>query len=72
MIFSCGETWEARRARLEDWHDFFPLLPRSVAETDGRHVCAWLQTIERKGKFWADWADYSWNWEYRLKGGGNG
>jgi hypothetical protein len=74
MIFSCGETYEVKHARqqsaikrLKQWHDFFPLVPRTVGEENGCHVCAWLQTIQRKGYlhigFEIDW----WSWEYRVK-----
>lgn len=68
MILDCGETWDAKRKRLAEWHDFFPLFPRMVDVVNGRAVCAWLQTIERRKHydpdphpFPADW------WEYRVK-----
>jgi len=62
MQFSCGETWEAKAARLENWHDFFALLPRTVAEENGRDVCAWLETIQRRRTWSAGW-----EWYYRRK-----
>jgi len=65
MIFSCGETWEAKKARLEQWHDFFVLWPRTVGEENGRYKCVWLQTVERKRRF-NDWTG-DFNYVFRLK-----
>jgi hypothetical protein len=67
VIFDCGETLEARKARLEQWHDFYPLFPRRVDVVNGRAVCAWLQTIERKGVYYSYIEHSFWIWEYRLK-----
>lgn len=74
MILDCGETWDAKKARLSEWHPFFALLPRRVAVVNGRHKCAWLETIERKGIYRTlgypyymltpDW----WQWVYRSRG----
>ena len=65
MIFSCGENWRTRKVRLEHWHDFFPLWPRTVEVKDGKNICAWLEMIERKGEYFG-FSDY-WLWEYRRK-----
>lgn len=70
MKFSCGDTeatriakWKARVAALGQWHDFFALIPRTIAQENGKEVCAWLETIERRGTY-----GYSyWRWEYRAK-----
>lgn len=67
MRFDCGETWKAKLERLEDWHDFFPLWPRTIKTEGGRKQCAWLETIQRKGTFQMMWIDSWWDWEYREK-----
>lgn len=67
MIFSCGENWRAKHERLSEWHDFFPIWPRTVKVENGHDVCAWLQTIQRKGTHHANGWDSWWTWEYRLK-----
>lgn len=78
MVLDCGETWETKKARLSEWHPFFALWPRRVTVLNGRHKCAWLQMIERKGKYctiedtWLrmhipDW----WEWSYRLPSDGD-
>lgn len=68
MRFKCGETEAERRARvarLEDWHDYFALLPREVGDGE----CRWLETIQRSG-CWVP-AGYShngfWLYTYRAK-----
>lgn len=66
MIFSCGLTLEEKRRR-EDWHDFFALLPRTVAVEDGRFICAWMQTIQRRSTYYLAWDGPDWANEYRLK-----
>lgn len=67
MRFSCGYTAEEQHRMLEEWHDFFPLWPRKIGEANGRDVCVWLETIQRKGFYWSGWDDYAWIWEYRAK-----
>lgn len=67
MIFSCGENWETKRDRLSEWHDFFPLFPRTVSVEGGKDICAWLETIQRKGTFHPSWDDPWWEWDYRKK-----
>jgi hypothetical protein len=64
MIFDCGETDAAYVMRLKNWHDFFPLFPRTVDRVDGRNVCAWLETIQRRG-VWVPLC--GWHWIYRIK-----
>lgn len=68
MIFSCGETWEAKKARLEQWHDYFILWPRTIGEENGRYKCVWLQTVERKGHYYGVccWPG-DFNYVFRLK-----
>jgi len=67
MEFNCGLTREECDRRDKEWHDFFPLLPRSVAIENNENICAWLQTIQRRatGIFYYDgrWV----TWEYRRK-----
>ena len=73
MMFSCGENDELRKKRLQDWHPYFALWPRTIYVENGRDICAWMQWIERKGRFsemvytadgpYSNW----WDWEYRRK-----
>lgn len=81
MIFSCGETVDAQVERLakglealEEWHDWFAFKPVNVGEKDGHYICAWLQTVQRKGTRRSIWSskdmrtlDGWFSWEYRLK-----
>ena len=72
MRFNCGKTHEARIAAKEKWHKFFALLPVTMeVDEKGNRRCAWLETVERKGKMWYAGGDYGWDWEYRsLRGEG--
>lgn len=78
MKFSCGIslTEYIRRLaheqlRLQQWHDFFALVPRTIGHKDGKNICCWLEIIERRGKLnsgtsWdGPWAE--WTWKYREK-----
>lgn len=69
MKFSCGETREAKKARLKEWHPFFALFPRTVAINGDRYECRWLETIERKGEYLMGWDGGYWFWEYRARSG---
>lgn len=70
MEFNCGITDEEWKKRVTEWHQFFPILPRTVeVREDGSKICAWLTTIERRAKhaftdFDGRWAVY----EYRRVG----
>lgn len=55
MKFSCGDDCQtrcgravAKQRRLESWHDHFALLPCTVGQRDGKDICCWLETIERR------------------------
>ena len=65
MIFNCGLTNEEWERVHRQWHSFFPLFPRTIEVVNGKHVCAWLETIERRAvdvRYWdGRWVD----WEYR-------
>lgn len=67
MIFSCGESWDAEFERRSNWHDFYPVFPRTVGVKDGKVICAWLQTVERRGIERQARRGRYWMWEYRLK-----
>lgn len=68
MKFSCGENWKHKKERLENWHDFFCLWPRTISvDETGKDICAWIETIERRGSFICWPGDCYWNWEYRAK-----
>lgn len=66
MKFDCGETAQARQARIQKWHPFFVLFPRTVKEENGRKICAWMETIERRG-YWIGYPLFVWEWEYRPR-----
>lgn len=59
MEFNCGLTNEAWEAKYKQWHRFFALWPRTVAIENGKFVCVWLETIERR-------ADRVWYWDGRY------
>lgn len=44
MKFDCGETFEEKRQRLEQWHPKFAWLPIRVTD----HDCRWLEYVERR------------------------
>lgn len=55
MKFSCGRTnaqktkdYKEYLARCKEWHKVFLLWPKTIEEKDGRKICYWLQTVERK------------------------
>lgn len=61
MRFNCGPTWQERTALRECWHRWFAWYPVRVGTRD----CRWLETIERRGKYWAFYGGAGWDWEYR-------
>lgn len=63
MKLNCGPSWETKWKRKQEWHAFFAIWPRRVAEND----CRWLELIERKGTYWDSWGHGGWNWEYRCR-----
>ena len=65
MKFNCVSKTDLEWVdKMENWHDFFALVPRRVAS----HECRWLEIIQRKGNW--KWATYAsgWKYEYRAKG----
>jgi hypothetical protein len=55
MKFSCGITSDERYNRLrsqhkalQQWHDYFLWLPRTIEEVAGKKICYWLTTVERR------------------------
>lgn len=68
MIFNCGLTRDERDKREKEWHDFFPVFPRTVSTTEGgEKVCAWFQIIERRA-IWIAYYDGRYaSYEYRVK-----
>lgn len=67
MIFDCGQTFSEATKQRGEWHDFFAIWPRAVAIVDGRHKCAWLQTIQRRSDWVSGFDCGLWSNEYRLK-----
>lgn len=82
MIFSCGDTAETEEqkrnaviAARAQWHPFFALMPRTIGEKNGKHICAWLQWIERRcvkePRYIGHYDSGMWTapeYEYRVKG----
>lgn len=67
MRFSCGKTWEAKKARKAKWHKYFVWFPISFRiEGESKYRCVWLEYVERRGQFASYWGDSGWEWEYRL------
>lgn len=63
MKFDCGETEEEKIKRLEEWHKYFALFPRRVAD----HDCRWLEYIERRLIVVSrSWEELDYIWEYRA------
>lgn len=74
MRFRCGDSDEvvaakavAAQSRLENWHDFFPLFPRTIGQENGKDICMWLEIIERKGRVLWGFDGCFWVWDYRAK-----
>jgi hypothetical protein len=69
MRFSCGKTWEATRAHLEQWHSFFVIWPRTIGIRNGTRMCVWMETVERRGVYCeGNWAGGDgWQWEFRIQ-----
>lgn len=67
MQFACGKTSAERRAKKQEWHQWFAWLPVNV----GQHDCRWLERVWRKGQLLGGPDGYYWFFEYRaaLKGG---
>lgn len=66
MKFKCGPTESERdeiKKHKSDWHEYFAWHPVRLESEQ----CAWLETIERKGKYYhASYAgDAGWIYEYR-------
>jgi hypothetical protein len=73
MKFSCGLTpekaWEKEKTYLSNWHNKFLWFPTTIKVKDGKQICCWLETVERKGKYFSgSWMSDSYcKWEYRTK-----
>ena len=67
MKFNCGPSWEERKAAKiaykEEWHPWFAWFPVRVGDRD----CRWLETVERKGRFFCGYEGTYWIYEYRGK-----
>jgi hypothetical protein len=59
--FDCGPTRETKLERLQKWHLWFAWHPVRLGEND----CRWLEWVQRKGKYWGNWAADGWDWEYQ-------
>lgn len=67
MKWNSGLSRAEKRARLEQWHDWFAWLPTRI------NGCTyWLETVERKGtqRLIANgegMPERAWSWQYRTK-----
>ena len=63
MKFDCGETWDEKRLRLGEWHEWFAWRPVMLAD----HDCRWLERVERKMRFVCPCPEFCyWKREYRA------
>lgn len=68
MRFSCGETWEAKKARMAKWRDYFAWFPMTIGTDNGKRQCLWLETIEVQSHPWErNYNVGGWWHSYRLK-----
>jgi len=51
-----------RRRALHRWHKWFAWRPVRVPNKGNE--MAWLETVRRKGKYYSNYSDNGWNWEY--------
>lgn len=61
MKFDCGETWEEKKKRLENWHRWFAWHPAKIKD----HDCRVFEYVWRKGTYDCGYKDCYWNWEYK-------
>jgi hypothetical protein len=65
MKFNCGPTPQEKHEAKKKWHHWFAWYPVRIASGD----CRWLETVERKGKWYPSFQLPCWEWEYRsIKG----
>lgn len=64
MKLNLGRTVDERTEYLQAWHPWFAWRPVSVGRGDWR----WLETIERRGRYWFGFTRGGWDWYYRLPG----
>ena len=56
--------WKEKKAKREQWHDWFAWRPVRVSDTEK----LWWITVQRKGEHRYDWEGTSyWDYEYREK-----
>jgi hypothetical protein len=66
MIWENGLTWEGEKVKKEKWHKWFAWYPVIIGKTeDEHHIKAWLQYIERQGKYACCYDGGFWIWNYR-------
>lgn len=62
MKFDCGETWEEKRKRLEQWHRWFAWHPVKVED----HDCRWFEVVERQRIYYRGMRGSWWITYYRA------
>jgi hypothetical protein len=62
-----GETWKHKKTRLGEWHHWIAWYPVKIGVKNGHHVKIWLETIERRGKYYSYFDGTFWDWEYRER-----
>lgn len=53
----------AKYRALHQWHKWFAWHPVYCHP----EKCVWLETVERKGRFWMCFSGCGWDWKYRIK-----
>lgn len=66
MIWVNGLIYEYKKKKKEQWHKWFAWYPVVIRITEDHHeVKAWLQYVERIGRFHSTWDECYWIWNYR-------
>lgn len=70
MEWKNGLTSDEKKRRKEDWHKWFAWFPVVIGITADHHrIKAWLQVVERKGRFKRYTIDYTnyYNYYYEYR-----
>ena len=63
MKMNCGPSHAERFILKQDWHRKFLFWPQRMTMTN---ECLWLETVERKGDFYAGGYSSGWRYAYRA------
>jgi len=63
-----GYTWQEKKKRREEWHEWFAWFPVTVGVTnDHRKIKVWGQIVMRRGHFFSNVSDSGWDYIYKEK-----